>query len=171
MYFLDTNIFLRYLTNDDKQKAICCKALFKKIENKTIEAATSDAIVSEIVYVLESKKENGYGLERDRIKDLLYPLLTLKGLRLNNRSACLQALELYASTKLDFEDALLIAYTEDEKEKQLYSYDSGIDAVKNNTKDRTKGVAPHLKKRLKPFRGSRAIKKKYSGGITTRLII
>jgi uncharacterized protein len=134
MYFVDTNVFLRYLTNDDPKKAEACRALFGKADAKEIEIATSEAIVAEIVYVLESKKNNGYALARDCIRDFLYPLLSIKGLKLPNRSVCLRALDIYATTTLDFEDTLLIAAAEKEIERQVYSYDTGIDMVASVTR-------------------------------------
>jgi predicted nucleic acid-binding protein len=130
MYFVDTNVFLRYLTNDDDPiKGERCRELLKKADAKQVELATHDAIVAEIVYVLESKKENGYALARGRIRELLYPLILIRGLRLPNRKAVLRALDLYAETTLDFEDALLVAYAETRTSRHLYSYDAGIDAV------------------------------------------
>lgn len=129
MYFVDTNIFLRYLTNDDPSKAAKCRELLKQADAKRVELATNDAIIAEMVYVLSSKKQNGYGLERGRIRELLYPLVLIRGLKLTNRKGVLRALDIFAETELDFEDALLIAYAETRKSRLVYSYDTGIDAV------------------------------------------
>jgi uncharacterized protein len=134
MYPVDANIFLRYLTNDDPQKATACRSLLKRAEAREIELTTSEAIISEVVYVLESKKQNGYGLPRGRIRDLLIPLLSIKGLKFSGRVACLRALDLYAETELDYEDTILIAYAEQQESKQLYSYDGGIDVAETVTR-------------------------------------
>jgi predicted nucleic-acid-binding protein len=103
--------------------------LLKRADAREVELSTSEAIISEVVYVLESHKQNGYGLPRERIRNLLYPLLSIRGLQLSHRAVCLRALDIYASTQLDFEDTLLIAAAELEEEKSLYSYDGGIDTV------------------------------------------
>ena len=130
MYPVDANIFLRFLTNDDPEKAKACQSLLRRADARDIELYTSEAIIAEVVYVLESHKQNGYGIPRERIRDLLYPILLVKGLQLPHRAVCLHALNIYASTQLDFEDTLLIAAGELESEKSIYSYDTGIDIVK-----------------------------------------
>jgi predicted nucleic acid-binding protein len=42
MRFIDANIFLRYLTRDDQQKADACASLIRAIGEGTIPAWTSD---------------------------------------------------------------------------------------------------------------------------------
>jgi uncharacterized protein len=112
MYFVDTNVFLRYLTNDDQEKAQRCFALLQKANTREIELVTNEAVVTEIVYVLSSKK--WYSLSRERIRELLYPLLRVRGLHLFNKSRYLRALDLYAQHTLDFEDCVIIAHMEEQ---------------------------------------------------------
>lgn len=128
MLFIDTNIFIRHLTQDDPIKAQACFNLFKKIESQTIEATTSEAIIAEVVYVLSSKQL--YHLDRVTIRTLLYPILNLKGLKIPGKVVYLQALDIYADVpKLDFEDALIVALMQKNKLESLYSYDTGFDEV------------------------------------------
>jgi predicted nucleic-acid-binding protein len=53
-----------------------------------------------------------YKLRRDRVADLLTPLVRLPGFRVEDRRTVLRALELYASAGLDFGDALIAATME-----------------------------------------------------------
>ncbi len=56
MQFVDTNIFLRHLTNDDPVKSPACLELFRKAQRKEITLTTSESIIAEVVYVLVSAK-------------------------------------------------------------------------------------------------------------------
>ena len=108
MIFLDTNVILRYLTRDDPAKAERCLALFQKADRREIELTASEAIIAEVVYVLSSPRL--YNLPRERIRDLLWPIIAMRGLKLPSRSLYQEALALYAAYKIDFEDALAVAH-------------------------------------------------------------
>src|SRR5215213_8208101 len=127
MYFADTNIFLRILTKDDSERAEKCFALLKKAEAKEIELTTTEAVITEIVYILASKK--WFNLARERIHELLSPVLRTKGLYIPKKHVYFRALDLYAQYHLDFEDCVIVAHMEEQHIQELYSYDAGIDAV------------------------------------------
>lgn len=128
--FIDTNIFIRHFTKDDPIKSRACFDLFLKVQSQELEVTTSESVIAEIVYVLSSKQL--YNLNRETIKSLLYPVLSLKGLKLANKNIYLQALDIYAIfPKLDFEDALTVAHMQKMKIKKLYSYDYGFEEIKS----------------------------------------
>ena len=127
MQFVDANIFIRYLTRDDPEKAAACRRLFEQAKLGQVSLTTSEAVIAEIVFVLSSKRL--YNLSRQEIRARLYPLVSLSGLKLVNRRACLRALDLYGSNNIDFEDALTIAEMERRKIIELYSYDKDFDRV------------------------------------------
>lgn len=130
--FVDTNIFLRYLTGGDEAKSRACYALFKKAQASEVVLVTSEAIIAEIVYVLSSQKH--YDLNPEEIKRRLYPLLSLRGLRLPNRKIYLRALDTFAQLGIDFEDCLTIAHMEQHQIEELLSYDQDFDQVKSITR-------------------------------------
>ncbi len=127
MPFVDTNIFLRYLTRDDPDKAQACFELFKRAEANQITLTATETVVAEVVYVLSSKRT--YNLPRDQIRARLYPLLTLQGLRLPQRRTVLRALDLYVAYEIDFEDALIVAHMQRQAIRDVYSYDRDFDQV------------------------------------------
>jgi predicted nucleic acid-binding protein len=127
MPFVDTNIFLRYLTRDDPDKAQACFELFKHAEANQITLTATETVIAEVVYVLSSKRT--YNLPRDQIRARLYPLLTVQGLRLPQRRTVLRALDLYVTYPIDFEDALIVAHMERQTVRDLYSYDRDFDQV------------------------------------------
>lgn len=126
--FVDTNIFLRYLTKDDPEKAPACFELFKQAQQDKVRLITSESVVAEIVYMLSSK--NVYHLPRQEIKNRLLPLLSLQSLKLEHRDTILRALDLYENYKVDFEDCLSVAHMERQELEEIYSYDRDFDQVK-----------------------------------------
>ena len=125
MQFVDTNIFLRYLTRDDPEKAQACLNLFQRAARGEITLFTTETIIAEIVYVLSSPRL--YNLSREGIRQRLLPLLTLSGLRMPNRRVVLRALELYESEPVDFEDALAVAHMAQQDIELIISYDRDFD--------------------------------------------
>lgn len=127
MIFLDTNVILRYLTADVPEKAERCLALFQRADRGEVELVTSEAIVAEVVYVLSSPKV--YNLERTRIRDLLLPIVHLRGLKAPPRTLLHRALEIYAAHRIDFEDALSVAHMMLEGIDEILSYDTDFDGI------------------------------------------
>jgi predicted nucleic acid-binding protein len=132
MRFVDTNIFLRYLTNDDTAKARKCYELFQEAGASKIVLTTSEAVIAEIVYLLSSKRV--YNLARKEVVARLRPLLSLPALKLSYRTVYIRALELYTSYNIDFEDALSKAHMERQKIREIYSYDKDFDQVQQITR-------------------------------------
>jgi len=133
MRCLDTNIFLRHLANDDPAKAVACYSLLQRLERGDEEAQTCEAIICEVVFVLSSRAH--YGLPHDEIRDRLAPIIPLRGLKLPNKRVYLMALDTFAAQpSLDFEDALSVAYMENEGITELYSYDRGFDRISGITR-------------------------------------
>lgn len=126
MRWLDTNIFIRYLTRDDPIKAEACLALFQRVRDGEEELVTGETIIAEVTYVLTSQ----YDLDHPEIAARLRPLLILGGLKLANKRVMLRALDLYSeSTRLDFEDALSVAHMEHLGLREILSYDRDYDCV------------------------------------------
>ena len=52
--FIDTNIFLRFLTKDDPSKYDKCKELFKRAMEGKINLTTSSLVIAELIWTLLS---------------------------------------------------------------------------------------------------------------------
>jgi predicted nucleic acid-binding protein len=123
--FLDTNVFLRFLTRDDSQKAEVCRVLFDRLDRGTDQATTSEAVIAEVVYVLSARTGAGYGLSPAEVAGRLKPLLAVSGLKLPHKSNYTRALDIYAAQPfLDFEDALSVAHMGRLGLSELVSYDT-----------------------------------------------
>jgi predicted nucleic acid-binding protein len=63
------------------------------------------------------------------LRQLLLPIVSLRGLKLPNRSVFVRALDLYAGTSMDFIDALAVAHMEARQVTEVYSYERHFDGV------------------------------------------
>lgn len=127
MDFVDSNIFLRYLTQDQPVAAQKCFELFQRVQRKEIQLTTSESVLAEVVYVLSSPRL--YNQPRVNIRTLLLPLINLSGLKIANRKVFVHALDLYATTNLDFEDSLAIAHMAKQNISTILSYDRHFDRI------------------------------------------
>ncbi len=131
MQFIDTNIFIRYLTKDDPAKAAACYRLFEQAKTNEVDLTTSEAVIAEVVFVLSSKRL--YNLSPQDVRIRLYPVLSLPGLKLMYRKQILRALDIYSSNQIDFEDALSVAAMERQGISEIYSYDEDFDRIQGST--------------------------------------
>ncbi len=127
MRFLDTNVLIRYLTHDDAEKAKASFALLLRVERGEEVVVTSDIVIAETVYVLQSRT---YGIPRQRIRALLEPIIESRGLRLPSKSLYTRAFDFFCSTGISFADAYNAAYMEARGLHEVYSYDTDFDHVK-----------------------------------------
>lgn len=110
MEFVDTNVFVRFITQDDADRGSRALEFFGALEDGPPRATTTEVIVAEVVYVIGPKTL--YGLSRARVADELATLLTLPGFFIEHRSAMLRALDIFGTTTVDFADALVVAHAE-----------------------------------------------------------
>lgn len=75
-----------------------------------------------------------YKLPKTRIRELLVPLINLRGLQLPSKPAIRQALDLYVEKNLSFADAFIAAEMLRRGETEIYSWDEGFDRVEGLTR-------------------------------------
>ena len=130
--FIDTDVIIRFLTGDDLRKQAAAAALFEQVEQGLLTVAAPDTVIADAVYVLSSPRL--YHIARSEVRELLTPLVCLPHFRIQNDASVLRALDLYASTNLDFGDTLIIASMEQQNSRILYSYDAGFDRIREITR-------------------------------------
>lgn len=130
--FLDTNIFIRYLRNDDPIKSTACKALFEAIEHGTTEAWTSDLVISEVVFVLSNPKT--YNIPRADLATNLLRLILLPKLKVYQKRIYRRVFELYTTLPISYVDCYNAALMESSKKTDLYSYDTDFDKIPRLTR-------------------------------------
>jgi len=117
--FVDTNLFIRYLTNDDPIKADRVEKMLDQAGRQKIKLVTAEIVLAEVVWVLESY----YTLEKKQITEMLKAILATPGLEVLNRKLVEKALQLYANQNIDFVDAYIVALMEKLKISGIYSFD------------------------------------------------
>lgn len=125
--FLDTNVILRYLLRDDEIKAQHCLELLEKAQKREINLRTADLVIAELVWVVESPTT--YNLPRDRIRELLLPVILLPGLKLPGKKLHRRIFELYVDQNIDLIDAYNAAHMEKQGLTRIYSYDPDFDGI------------------------------------------
>ena len=100
---IDANIILRFLTNDIPKQADRCTGLLKRIESGLEEVWLPDLVLADLVWTLEKF----YKQPKQRIQELLIPILELKGLRHNNKKISKLAFQLYVEKNIDWTDAFV----------------------------------------------------------------
>ncbi|AEH23192.1 PilT protein domain protein [Thermodesulfobacterium geofontis OPF15] len=123
--FLDTNIFLRYLTKDDEEKAYKVLDLLKKIERGEEKAITSPLVIFELIFTLQKY----YKLLREEIRDLVLPLINLRGLKIPYKAVFEKALETFPNTNVSFADLFNYFFMLEHEVKEIYSYDEDFNKL------------------------------------------
>jgi len=125
MRFIDTNLLLRYFTRDDEEKAQKVLALLKRVEKAEEKVTISSLVIFETVFTLESF----YKVPKKEIKELILPILNLRGLKLPDKETYHQALDIYANKNISFTDAFNTAFCLRKGIKEIYSYDEDFDKI------------------------------------------
>lgn len=80
--FVDTNVFLRFFVRDMESHYHKAEELFEKAERGEIKLETSDLVIAEIVWVLESY----YNFSKSEIKEVIDTILESKNIKVSKCS-------------------------------------------------------------------------------------
>lgn len=122
---IDTNLIIRFLVNDDTNKANKVKKLLQNPENSNI---LLDTIVAEIIWVLTSYYELDKRLVIEKIRGLIHVDSISCNKKLLDKS-----LSIWENNHLSFIDCYIVATAELES-IPIYSYDKKLDTVKSITR-------------------------------------
>ena len=117
--FVDTNVFLRFLTADDQAKAKRAEVLFKRALEGRVRLTTSLLVIAELVWTLESF----YGLEKSDIAEKVLTILNTPSLTCPEAHLIQPALDVYVHQNIDFIDAYHAFYLKDEGVRQIVTFD------------------------------------------------
>jgi len=120
---IDTNIILRFFVEDDQKKASRTQKLFSKTDEKLL---IPDVVIAEIAWTLLSH----YRQSKQNVIKKISSLSTVPNLEFN-KTLISKTLSLWKEQNIDFIDAYLAAYVQEENLDGIYSYDKGISKVKD----------------------------------------
>ncbi len=117
--FADSNLFLRYLTNDIPRDADAVEQLFHRGVAGDLALETNALVLAEIVWTLESF----YHVPRPEIKKQVLAILNTPGLEVVDGDLVLQAVVWYVEHNVDFIDAFNAAWMRSRKLEAVYTFD------------------------------------------------
>jgi predicted nucleic-acid-binding protein len=117
--FADTNLFLRYLTNDVPVQADLVESLLHRAAKGKVDLVTTGMVIAEIVWTLESY----YGLDKKEIQAMVLGILNTNGLEVIDSDLVLQAIVPYADKNVDFIDAFNAAWMVRNDVDKIYTFD------------------------------------------------
>ena len=122
MTVLETNVVIRYLTQDDPEQARQAFGFLKEIESGRRSVLLPEGVLVEIVQVLSSRQL--YNTPREEIRLRLSTILRLPAIKASAKRTSLRALDIYVDyPQLSFVDSLCAAYAEREGESVVVSFD------------------------------------------------
>lgn len=118
-YFIDTNLFIRYLANDDTKKADRVEQLLVKAAHGQLRLFTAEMVIAEVVWVMESF----YRIPKMRIAEMVNAILATPGLEVQNGKSIKKAAHYYPLHNIDFIDAYIVALMEEKSISSIFSFD------------------------------------------------
>ena len=119
---IDANVIIRYLVGDSPLQTQRFKKIIQAEKEKYF---LTDVTIAEIIWVLQSY----YKQEKDKICDEILSLLEV-AVFMVNKSLITRAVNYFRQYNLDYIDAYLIAFSQEENAEGVLSFDKSIDKVK-----------------------------------------
>lgn len=116
---IDTNLLVRYLTEDDPDKAQSVETLLIKAGKGEIKIVIPSVIIAELVWVLESY----YKMEAGKISQLVGSILNTPGIDTQDKNILREALKIYENKGTDFVDAWIVEFARERNIKTIYTFD------------------------------------------------
>lgn len=123
--FIDTNVWLRFLTADNKEQFKSCRKLLGKIEEGKLRSYTSVIVLLEIIYTLTSF----YKVKKNQVIDDIKNILSTRNLTLVEKTDFNRSLELFSKLSIKLADCLIAAQIP--PEVILCTYDQEFKKIKN----------------------------------------
>jgi predicted nucleic acid-binding protein len=103
--FVDTNVFLRFLTEDDAGQSTKAAALFRAAEAGHVALTTGPPVLFEVAWTLR----RAYKLPKDKVLDVLDSVLAVQGLTLSDHALVEAAIARARVANQEFADAYIAA--------------------------------------------------------------
>ena len=116
--FVDTNLFLRYLTDDVPEQADAVERLLERAKAGVLELTTNKLVIAEIVWTLESF----YKKSKREVRDAVLAILNTPGLKVEANDQLLQAAVWYEEKNVDFIDACIAAQMFADGPETIYTF-------------------------------------------------
>jgi len=124
-YLVDSNVFVRYLINDEPLQYRDAEKFFSSARNETIKMFVLSEVILEVEYVLRKV----YKISRKDISEKLLSILKMKYLHIEKQESLISSLKFYVKSNVDLVDALV--YVESRKRDLIVlSFDNDFKKIK-----------------------------------------
>ena len=125
---LDTNILIRYFTNDVPAKAIRCEAMLKRVSEGKQQALLNHVVIAETVWVLDGICT----YPREKTTEIILRLVNTPHIVVPDRDIINLAFSYWKLNgfKVDYIDVYNAAWVSSKNLEGIYSYDADFDKLK-----------------------------------------
>ena len=127
---LAANVILRFLLADHPDQSPRCKTLFARLEGGKETVFLPEIVVADVAWTLTSF----YRWPKEKTRQFLGQLLTLRGIRTADTARLNQALQFFAERNLDFSDALVASEMIAAGRREIYSFDKHFNRISEVTR-------------------------------------
>jgi predicted nucleic-acid-binding protein len=117
--FADTNLFLRFLTQDPTEQALAAERTLRRAAAGEIALVTTPLVFAELAWTLKSFYEHS----REEIAQMLLALLNTPGIEVESSDRLIQAVVWYEEKNVDFIDAYHAAWLLEQPFKEVFTFD------------------------------------------------
>ncbi|MCL4390269.1 MAG: PIN domain-containing protein [Patescibacteria group bacterium] len=124
-YFADTNIFVRYYLKDDEKLSPLAQKIIQNCLNGKYSLVICAVTLLETVWILGSF----YKQPKDKLVNFLENILEIKNLTVADQDLTKTMFLTYRSTNVDITDSYFSALMDQEKIKEIFSFDRDFDKI------------------------------------------
>jgi predicted nucleic-acid-binding protein len=117
--FADTNLFLRFLTQDPTEQALAAERTLRRAAAGEVALVTTPLVFAELAWTLRSFYEHS----REEIAQMLLALLNTPGIEVESSDRLIQAVVWYEEKNVDFIDAYHAAWLLEQPFKEVFTFD------------------------------------------------
>lgn len=122
MIFVDTNYFLRFLIEDNKEQLQTAEKLFLNGAKGNLVLTTSTVVIFEIYWVLKTY----YQKSKIEIVKILQKVLKMNFIKTDERNVLIQALNLYKDNNLSLEDCYNLRWAKENNIESFKTFDTKL---------------------------------------------
>ena len=116
---LDTNVFVRYLVQDDRHQLAAARRLITRCVHEGLALFVPVTVVLELEWVLRSS----YACRKDEVLNILASLFSAVELSFESEAALEVGLQLYRKGTADFADCVHVALAFQAGQQALWTFD------------------------------------------------
>lgn len=121
VYYVDTNVFLRFILKDNVQQYKTARELFQKAKDGKVKLLACQIVIFEINFILGKF----YHLEKEEIIQQLESLLSAQYFHIQNDAVFKDALKLFKINNNSLADCFLLAKAQEEN-AELFTFDKKL---------------------------------------------